>query len=116
MKEKRISLRFRTDNAQDMKVWQLLEEAARDKNASKNSIVIELLLIMLEHENSNDALAEHIAELVATKLSGAMIQCEARETTSTEKHDDTVESVLVSQADEPVVLGEDAVDLLDMFG
>ena len=40
MKEKRISLRFRTDNAQDMKVWQLLEETARDKNASKNSIVI----------------------------------------------------------------------------
>ena len=64
MEEKRISLRFQMNNELDLKAWELLEEAAKKKNASKNSIVIGLILAALEHENSDDARAERIAELV----------------------------------------------------
>ena len=42
MEEKRISLRFQMNNELDLKAWELLEEAAKKKNASKNSIVIGL--------------------------------------------------------------------------
>ena len=64
MNEKRISLRFQTDNELDMKAWELLEKATNEKKVSKNSIMIELIISALENENSDDALAEQIAELV----------------------------------------------------
>ena len=117
MKEKRISLRFRTDNELDMKVWNLLEEVAKKKNASKNSIVIGLILAALEHENSDDALAERIAELVVAKLGGVTIQHEATrgDNSVTEKGTD-VRTELEPLADEPEMLGEDAVGFLDIFG
>ena len=44
MKDKRISLRFRADNERDMEAWKMLEEMAQKKNASKNSVAIELIL------------------------------------------------------------------------
>ena len=117
MKEKRISLRFRTDNEQDMKVWKLLEKTSREKNASKNSIVIEHLLSALEHKDTNDALAEQIAELVILKLGGVTIQREAiGESTSNCMEEKVAELEGIPQADEPAVLGEDALDFLDIFG
>lgn len=117
MKEKRISLRFREDNEIDMKVWELLESAAKEKNASKNSIAIELIMMALEHENSDDALAERIAELVVAKLGGVTIQREATggDNSATEKGTD-VRTELEPLADEPEMLGEDAVGFLDIFG
>ena len=117
MKEKRISLRFREDNEIDMKVWELLESAAKEKNASKNSIVIELILSALEHKNSDDAFAERIAEMVADKLGGMTIQREApRETDADCEKRIVAKSEPVPQADEPEFLGEDAVGFLDIFG
>ncbi|MCQ2526988.1 MAG: hypothetical protein MJ130_09505 [Lachnospiraceae bacterium] len=117
MKEKRISLRFREDNEIDMKVWELLESAAKEKNASKNSIVIELILSALEHKNSDDAFAERIAEMVADKLGGMTIQREApRETDADCEKRIVAKSEPVPRADEPEFLGEDAVGFLDIFG
>ena len=70
MNEKRISLRFQADNKLDMKAWELLEKAANEKKASKNSIMIELIISAFENVNSDVALAEEIAELVVAKLGG----------------------------------------------
>ena len=117
MKEKRISLRFREDNEIDMKVWELLESAAKEKNASKNSIVIELILSALEHKNSDDALAERIAEMVVSKLDVITIQREATGGAgeALEKSID-INAETEPQADEPEFLGEDAIGFLDVFG
>lgn len=117
MKEKRISLRFRIDNEQDMKVWDLLEKAAKKKNASKNAVALELLLSSLEQQDSKDALAERIAELVVAKLGEVDIQREARRESSGRCNEGvSLQAKGDSQADEPVVLGESALDFLDMFG
>ena len=120
MKEKRISLRFREDNERDMRAWDLLERMALKKNASKNSVALELLLLGAEtdKEASEDALAEHIADIVAEKLMGKLatvpVDREAREAAGI--NDDGVHAeVAASQADEPVLLGEDALDFLDAF-
>ncbi|MCF2643136.1 hypothetical protein I6E50_12040 [Roseburia hominis] len=117
MKEKRISLRFQTDNELDMIAWELLEKATNEKKASKNSIMIELIISALENENSDDALAEEIAELVVAKLGGVSIQREATggDNSAIEKGTDA-KTELEPQADEPEVLGEDAIGFLDMFG
>ena len=63
MKDKRISLRFRADNERDMETWKMLEEMAQKKNASKNSVAIELILSGSTKRNADDVLAERIAEL-----------------------------------------------------
>ena len=120
MKDKRISLRFRADNERDMEAWKMLEEMAQKKNASKNSVAIELILSGSTKRNADDVLAERIAELVADKItnkltmptessvsSGAIVSGDGRD----EDHDETK-----SQSDEPVLLGEDALDFLDLFG
>ena len=120
MKDKRISLRFRADNERDMEAWKMLEEMAQKKNASKNSVAIELILSGSAKRDADDALAERIAELVADKLSnklpmqtgssvsnGAIVSGDGRD----EDHDETK-----SQSDEPELLGEDALDFLDLFG
>ena len=120
MKDKRISLRFRADNERDMEAWKMLEEMAQKKNASKNSVAIELILSGSTKRNADDVLAERIAELVADKItnkltmptessvsSGTIVSGDGRD----EDHDETK-----SQSDEPVLLGEDALDFLDLFG
>ena len=120
MKDKRISLRFRADNERDMEAWKMLEEMAQKKNASKNSVAIELILSGSTKQDADDALAERIAELVADKLTdklpmqtgssvsyGAIVSGVGRD----EEHDETK-----PQADEPELLGEDALDFLDLFG
>lgn len=68
MKDKRISLRFRADNERDMEAWKMLEEMAQKKNASKNSVVIELIVSGSTKRDADEALAERIAELIADKL------------------------------------------------
>lgn len=117
MNEKRISLRFQINNKLDMKAWKLLEKVANEKKASKNSIIIELIISALKNENSDDELAEHIAELVVTKLGRVTIQREAKggDNSATEKGT-VVRTELEPQADEPEILGEDAIGFLDMFG
>lgn len=120
MKDKRISLRFRADNEKDMEAWKMLEEMAQKKNASKNSVAIELILSGSTKQEVDDALAERIAELIADKLTdqlsmptgssvsnGAIVSGDGRD----EDHDETK-----SQSDEPELLGEDALDFLDIFG
>ena len=98
----------------------MLEEMAQKKNASKNSVAIELILSGSTKRNADDVLAERIAELVADKItnkltmptessvsSGTIVSGDGRD----EDHDETK-----SQSDEPELLGEDALDFLDLFG
>ena len=98
----------------------MLEEMAQKKNASKNSVAIELILSGSTKRNVDDVLAERIAELVADKITnkltmptessvsnGAIVSGDGRD----ENHDETK-----SQSDEPELLGEDALDFLDLFG
>lgn len=120
MKEKRISLRFRMDNGQDRKAWEILEAVAKERNASKNAVAIDLILSGGVHTDSVDELAERIAGLVATKLtkelscipmsSGASGEAESDIHVNTEKKDS------VSRADEPELLSEEALDFLAVFG
>ena len=98
----------------------MLEEMTQKKNASKNSVAIELILSGSTKQEVDDALAERIAELIADKLTdqlsmptgssvsnGAIVSGDGRD----ENHDETKH-----QADEPELLGEDALDFLDIFG
>lgn len=120
MNDKRISLRFRADNERDMEAWKMLEEMAQKKNASKNSVAIELILSGSTKRDADNVLAERIAELVVDKLTdqlsmptgsnvsnGAIASGDGRD----EDHDKTR-----PQSDEPELLGEDALDFLDIFG
>ena len=117
MKDKRISLRFRADNERDMEAWKMLEEMAQKKNASKNSVAIELILSGSTKRNADDVLAERIAELVVAKLGGVTIQREATEGDNSAIEKGTgVRTELEPLADEPEMLGEDAVGFLDIFG
>ena len=92
----------------------MLEEMAQKKNASKNSVAIELILSGSTKRDADDALAERIAELVVDKLTdkltmpaisstarGVVVSNDGREMS----HDETK-----IQADEPELLGEDALD------
>ena len=120
MKEKRISLRFREENEQDMRAWKILEKVAKERNISKNAAVIDLILSKEEQADSADELAKHIALLVAEgmKKSGMSIpiSSEARGNSVSDKTENVREEDADSQADEPEVLGEEALDFLEMFG
>lgn len=120
MKDKRISLRFRADNERDMGAWKMLEEMAQKKNVSKNSVAIELILSGSTKRDADDALAERIAELVADKLTNKLTMPTVSNVSngtivsSDGKEEDNYETKL--QADEPELLGEDALDFLEIFG
>ena len=120
MKEKRISLRFREENEQDMRAWKILEKVAKERNISKNAAVIDLILSKEEQADSADELAKHIALLVAEgmKKSGMSIpiSSEVRGNSVSDKTENVREEDADSQADEPEVLGEEALDFLEMFG
>lgn len=111
MKEKRISLRFREDNERDMKVWNLLGEIALKKNASKNSVALELLLAGSEGANgvNDDAFAELVACRVVEKLNLKL------NTTTADNEAKGAACKADPEADEPVELDEDALDFLDAF-
>ena len=68
MKEKRISLRFREENEQDMRAWKLLEKIAKERNISKNAAAITLILAKEEQVDSAEELAKRIALLVAEEI------------------------------------------------
>ncbi len=121
MKEKRISLRFREDNDRDMQAWRLLEEMANTKNASKNTVAIELMLLGAENNDrtSEDALAELIAERVAAKISGKLLIRSGNSEAEDEANrlsDVSTRDEAAASADEPIYLGEDALVFLDAFG
>lgn len=121
MKEKRISLRFREDNDRDMRAWRLLEEMANTKNVSKNTVAIELILLGAENNDSTseDTLAELIAERVAAKISGKLLMHSGNseaEGGANRLSDVSTRDEAEASADEPVYLGEDALDFLDAFG
>ena len=120
MKEKRISLRFRMDNEQDMKAWEILELIAREKNTSKNAVAIDLILSGGVHTDSVDELVERVAVLIADKLNKE-ISCIKLGSVASGKSElgvnvNTEKTDLGFRADEPELLGEEALDFLDMFG
>lgn len=120
MKEKRISLRFREENEQDMRAWKLLEKIAKERNISKNAAAITLILAKEEQVDSADELAKRIALLVAEKMKengmSIPISSEARGNSVSDKTENVSMEDTDSQADEPEVLGEEALDFLEMFG
>ena len=120
MKEKRISLRFREDNEQDMKAWEMLEAVARERNSSKNAVAIDLILSGGVHADSADELAERVAGLVANKLKRELIYIPTGSVASGEtvsgENVNTENADTGSRADEPELLGEEALDFIDMFG
>lgn len=120
MKEKRISLRFREENEQDMKAWKLLEKIAKERNISKNAAAITLILAKEEQVDSADELAKRIALLVAEEIKktgmSIPIGSEARGNSVSDKTENVSKEDTDSQADEPEVLGEEALDFLEMFG
>ena len=117
MKDKRISLRFREDNALELEAWKCLEEYAKRKNISKNAALIDLILSGGK-DNSVEEMAERIADAVAEKLTGklAPVQADSGAKMGTVvTMADSDENETVPQADEPQLLGEEALDFLDMF-
>lgn len=120
MKDKRISLRFREENEQEMKAWKCLEEYAKRKNISKNAALIDLILSGRSKDNSVEEMVERIADAVAEKLTGKLVPVQA----GSGAKGGTVETIsagasqseTVPTADEPQLLGEDAIDFLTMFG
>ena len=74
MEEKRLSIRFRMDNPQDRKAWELLQKLSVEENISKNAIALRLICRGADPcdslvDSSLDSLAKQIANLVADKLS-----------------------------------------------
>lgn len=119
MKDKRISLRFREDNTLESEAWKRLEDYAKKKNISKNAALIDLILSGGSKDNSVEEMGEQIADAVAEKLMGklALVQADSGAKKGTVvTMADTSESETVSKADEPELLGEEALDFLDMFG
>ena len=120
MKEKRISLRFREENEQDMKARAILEKKAKEKNISKNAALLDLILANSEKADSADELAERIALLVVDKLKKDAIYLPmgsgASGNSVAEKEETVKETDTNYQADEPEVLGEEALDFLEIFG
>ena len=120
MKEKRISLRFREENEQDMRAWKILEKVAKERNISKNAAVIDLILSKEEKADSADELVKRIALLIAEEIreSGMSIpiSSKARGNSVSNKIENVVKEDTDFQPDEPEVLGEEALDFLEMFG
>lgn len=120
MKEKRISLRFREENEQDMRAWKILEKVAKERNISKNAAAITLIIAKEEQVDSADELAKRIALLVAEEMKengmSIPIGSEARGNSVSNETENIRKTDTDSRADEPEVLGEEALDFLEMFG
>ena len=117
MNDMRISLRFRKDNETDMNTWNLLEKMARERNASKNSIALELIRIGAEHSGSSeDVVAERIADIVSERIEKILTEnLSASSATVVTAKEEIIDNKPLPQADEPVILGEDALDFLSNF-
>lgn len=119
MKEKRISLRFREENEQDMRAWKILEKVAKERNVSKNAAAIDLILAKEERVDSADELAKRIALLVAEEIKkngmSIPISREARGNSASDKTENVRKEDTEFPTDEPEVLGEEALEFLEMF-
>ena len=117
MDEKRLSIRFRIDNAQDKKAWEILSRIAKEENTSKNSIALQLICKGAdnwEHRDVpvSDVMAEEIAELVARKISARYQICEGISIVTKVPADREKQE---PQADELRVVSEEALSFLDEF-
>ena len=87
MEEKRLSIRFRMDNEQDRKAWDLLQRISDGENTSKNAVALRLICkgaesIEGKENTSLDEVAEKIAELVSKKIVRSVPSCEVIDTTT----------------------------------
>ena len=111
MDEKRLSIRFRMDNEQDKKAWEILHRIAKEENTSVNSIALQLICKgaeSCEHRDvhTRDVVAEKIAELVAERISeGISIATKVSADGNMQE----------PQADELRIVSEEALSFLDEF-
>ena len=117
MEEKRISLRFRMDNEQDKKAWKLLQRMAAEENSSRNAIIIRLICqgFTTETAHSLDEVAGEIAELVAERIAVKLQTSKGMTTATKVAYEDESSSSQQPQADEPEVVGSEALDFLNSF-
>ena len=99
-----------------MEAWKMLEEMAQKKNASKNSVAIELILACSTKRDADDALAELVVDKLTDKLTMPAISSTARGVVVSNDGREMSHDETKIQADEPELLGEDALDFLDLFG
>ena len=118
MGEKRLSLRFREDNEQDMKAWEYLNYHCDKNNISRNAFLIGLIT---ENDNKKADISEteKIADLVAEKVSKLLsalplehpVNVSGKVESVAERKEEEAELI----ADDPDAIGTDAADFLDMF-
>ncbi len=70
MEEKRISLRFRANQAMEQKAWEKLEQLSAEKNISKNALIVEMICNYSSRQimQDEDMLAGKIADCVVDQL------------------------------------------------
>lgn len=119
MEEKRLSIRFRMDNPQDKKAWDLLQILSSEENLSKNAIALRLIRKGADACDTpgNSALnliANQIADLVADKLlanAGSVNFIPASNSEAAEK-----ETKAVSEPDDEIrTVSKEALSFLDDF-
>lgn len=90
---------------------------AKEKNASKNSVLVELILSASDSQKSDDALAARIADLVTAKLGSISVNVAANGVVASNTVRDVSDSAeAIHQTDEPDILGEDVLGFLEIFG
>ena len=118
MKGKRLSLRFREENDRDMEAWNKLEAEAVEKNISKNSLLVDLILQgeNRKKEIDEEVFAERVAGIIADRIMSihgiSMTICDDGSAVACSRHD---EQAAALAADEPMDIGEAALDFLDAF-
>ena len=117
MDEKRLSIRFRMDNDQDKKAWEILDSIAKEENTSKNSIALQLICKGADSWEQRDVhvldvVAEKIAELVAGKISARYQKCAGMSIATKVPADGEKQE---PQADELRTVSEEALSFLDEF-
>ena len=119
MEEKRLSIRFRMDNPQDKKAWDLLQILSSEENLSKNAIALRLICKGADAcdtpgSSALGLIANQIADLVADKLlanTGSVNFIPANKCESDEK-----EVKAVSEPDDEIrTVSKKALSFLDDF-
>ena len=120
MEEKRLSIRFRMDNPQDRKAWDLLQILSSEENLSKNAIALRLICKGADAcdtpgNSALDLIANQIADLVADKLlanAGSINFIPASNSEAAEK-----EAKAVSEPDDDEIrtVSKEALSFLDDF-
>ena len=117
MVEKRLSIRFRMDNEQDRKAWDLLQRFSEEENTSKNAVAIGLICKGAEVTDANekgslDVMAQTIAEMVANKLVESAGAIESLSMVSRESESNSQQE---SQGGDLRPISEVALSFLDEF-